>query len=1236
MKTKDCLYKGFMVLAVVLLAALAGACIQPLGELEMPPAATGRLSVRITGSGNAANQNSRTMLASDPTFTRYELYVTRKDTGVKKTFQSPTGLFEIDLENGTYTLAIAAAGFSGDKITARTEPEDFSITSGGSLSEEFTLKPYKEKDIYGTLQYSLNWDDVGQIPAQAELLIEQFNDHDKLISDDDTWDPLPISLMNESITAGSRHGSILLVQRTTGLVKQSGSLDLPPGEYRLTTTVTMDSPYPPVSRMDIAHIFSNLVTPAAFFYSSGDLIVTNPGTDTGSGFITRFNFSQTPGAASIIASNPSPDGTRLIMVTVPPGIDTTKLTPLVECAPGASVISPPPKLLDGQPYWDQGDYSTPTTWVAKGLNGVTQEYTVMVTNAANTDCVITDLAFREVREVSAPQIDQSATGAMGDPREITVTVPYGTTVTLSEATTVTLPTGPVNLTAGTVVTLLTPVFSYIGTKVMFVTEPGDENQDKPLSGKVNFGNLISSPAEQYFRVYAEDNTWKLYKVIVTQAADNAAEITQFVFDGYPDKLGQINNPSAGDITVTLPYGTNLSNLKPLISYKGKTLSPASGVEQNFSTSEFNPVSYTVTAEDGTTKTYNVKVKTEIANTDAGIFDFVITNVPRAKVVIGTKPRADGKIPIVVQVPYRTEPLKSDGSMIDLTQLEYRIILPADANSSWAWEGGPSPKIPFGNEEDNYQEAVFRVTAENTSFTQDYVVVVARDVHYYYVKATGDDTDPDDYNGGSESTPFKTLAHAVYQAVRHSVNHIYVIGTLNDSTEGGAWEDTSALAPGVMGGTFHSSDASATGGGASVFNLRGTGKEGDDPYRIYITGVGSNAILQGTSTPTAKRVISVTGGAHITFENITIRDGGSATYTGNGGGVYVGDNSTVIWKSGVITANRAASGGGVYVDTGSEFDFRTGSISSNTAAGKAIGVTADDVISTIQGGGGVYLNGENSLFWLAAGDISNNTASGSGGGVLVNGSFIPENCDYDNLPNNFIMSAGTITGNVSNGSVWPGGGGGLYVAKGTFQMFSGRISENQSTRQGGGVFVWSRSLFFMDGNSSVVNNKGVGSSAAICSRGITWMRGSAQADKVYIWNYSKGLWNNGSGDEFTMSEGARITGLELAFADGPQDNRNYINIVQSDRFPPLYFTGTDRITTIGLESRLTSSGSFDPNATIAGDWLGKYLIKNNGQEIPSAQTGILTRLFLDSYIYGGANPIRLTNYKLDTRGRLAVK
>jgi hypothetical protein len=622
------------------------------------------------------------------------------------------------------------------------------------------------------------------------------------------------------------------------------------------------------------------------------------------------------------------------------------------------------------------------------------------------------------------------------------------------------------------------------------------------------------------------------------------------------------------------------------------------------------------------------VKTEAANTDTGIFDFVVTNVPRAKVLIGTKPRADGKIPIIVSVPYATSPLTADGSKTDLMKLIPRITLSSSISTVSPSANATTDVIPFGNQSD-YQEADYTVTAQAGN-KQDYVVIVARDVPYYYVSASGDDKDPDYYNG-SEQAPFKTLAYAVYQAVKHNVDHIYVIGTLNDASEGGAWENTANTAMGENG-TFRSSGATPVAGGSSVFNLSGTGKDGAAAWHIYITGIGSNAVLQGAA---GKRVISVTGGAYITFDNIAIQGGGGASYTGNGGGMYIGGGSRVTWKSGSITGNRAVSGGGVYVDN-SKFDFMTGSISSNIAAGG--GVTRGDFekntigAASIQGGGGVYIYGDGQL-WLANGEISGNSTAGSGGGVLVNGSTIPNRPPQGDVPDNFLMSGGTVNGNTSTGGVWPHGGGGVYVAKGAFEMIDGRIMNNSAARQGGGVFVWSRSLFYADGNSSITANSGVGSSKAICSRGITTMRGSAQADKVYVWNYAKGSWNNGFGDEFSLMEGARISGLVLAFADDPKDNRNYINIVVSDRYSGQFFTaGTDRITTIDLESRLNPNGSFSATATIDGDWLDSYLIKNGGKEIPAQAADLIKRFPLGSFT-SGAPSKTLSGYKLNNTGKL---
>ncbi len=68
---------------------------------------------------------------------------------------------------------------------------------------------------------------------------------------------------------------------------------------------------------------------------------------------------------------------------------------------------------------------------------------------------------------------------------------------------------------------------------------------------------------------------------------------------YDDIEGVIGNTDT--IKVTVPAETDIRSMVPGIVFKGKSVTPASGVAQNFS----SPVSYTVTAEDGTQKKYVV-------------------------------------------------------------------------------------------------------------------------------------------------------------------------------------------------------------------------------------------------------------------------------------------------------------------------------------------------------------------------------------------------------------------------------------------------------------------------------------------------------------------------------------------------------------------------------------------------------------------------------------------------------
>ena len=84
------------------------------------------------------------------------------------------------------------------------------------------------------------------------------------------------------------------------------------------------------------------------------------------------------------------------------------------------------------------------------------------------------------------------------------------------------------------------------------------------------------------------------------AATTAKGITSFSINGV---AGAVNN-TTNTITITMPRGTDVTKLTPVIATNGvKSLTPGSGETVNFT----NSVTYTATMEDGSTKTYTVTV-----------------------------------------------------------------------------------------------------------------------------------------------------------------------------------------------------------------------------------------------------------------------------------------------------------------------------------------------------------------------------------------------------------------------------------------------------------------------------------------------------------------------------------------------------------------------------------------------------------------------------------------------------
>src|SRR3990172_13431211 len=72
--------------------------------------------------------------------------------------------------------------------------------------------------------------------------------------------------------------------------------------------------------------------------------------------------------------------------------------------------------------------------------------------------------------------------------------------------------------------------------------------------------------------------------------------------GDPAAQGTISEISH-TISVTVPFGADVTTLVPTITHTGAGISPATGVAQDFT----NPVVYTVTAADASTQQYTVTV-----------------------------------------------------------------------------------------------------------------------------------------------------------------------------------------------------------------------------------------------------------------------------------------------------------------------------------------------------------------------------------------------------------------------------------------------------------------------------------------------------------------------------------------------------------------------------------------------------------------------------------------------------
>jgi hypothetical protein len=160
---------------------------------------------------------------------------------------------------------------------------------------------------------------------------------------------------------------------------------------------------------------------------------------------------------------------------------------------------------------------------------------------------------------------------------------------------------------------------------------------------------------------------------------SAKAITAFAITS-PPSVGVITGTA---IAVTVPYGTPVTGLVPAITHTGAGISPASGEARDFTT----PVSYTVTAADGSTVTYTVTVTfildnvTDIATwideqTALG-YGTAANPVPLALAVNLAAPNPDGWAALLTKIQSKGKYVSLDLSACTMSGTEFN---PGTANT----------------------------------------------------------------------------------------------------------------------------------------------------------------------------------------------------------------------------------------------------------------------------------------------------------------------------------------------------------------------------------------------------------------------------------------------------------------------------------------------------------------------------------------------------------------------------
>ena len=238
------------------------------------------------------------------------------------------------------------------------------------------------------------------------------------------------------------------------------------------------------------------------------------------------------------------------------------------------------------------------------------------------------ISFQFLSALNAGNGITSDCSAVISGNSIAITVPYGTN-----------PNG------------LIATFKTTGTSV----QSGSLTQISGLTA-----NDFSSPV--IYRVTAEDESIRDYLVTVTVALNPAKEITSFQFTSSLNLGKGVTSDCSAviagtSINITVPYGTDPNGLIATFATTGASVAVGGTVQTSGATSNdfTSPVTYTVTAADGTTQNYIVTV-TVALNPAKEITSFQFTSsLNLGKGVTSDCSAVIAGTSINITVPYGTDP-----------------------------------------------------------------------------------------------------------------------------------------------------------------------------------------------------------------------------------------------------------------------------------------------------------------------------------------------------------------------------------------------------------------------------------------------------------------------------------------------------------------------------------------------------------------------------------------------------